>query len=87
MNTYTLKITSPDGVVFEDSVENLSVRGVEGDLAVMAGHIPFVTSVKKGVCKVTLAGGEEKQAQTDGGLLTVGKEETIFLSDTFRWQE
>lgn len=87
MSTYTLKITSPDGVVFEDSVEMLSLRGAAGDLAVLAGHMPFVTSVQKGVCKVVLADGSEKTAATDGGLLTVGKEESIFLSDTFRWEE
>ena len=87
MSTYTLKITSPDGVVFEDKVTMLCVRGAAGDLAVMAGHIPFVTSVQKGVCKVTLEDGTEKMAETDGGLLTVSKEETIFLSDTFKWTE
>ncbi len=87
MSSYTLKITSPDGVVFEDSVEMLSLRGAAGDLAVLAGHIPFVTSVQKGVCKVVLADGTEKEAETDGGLLTVGSDETIFLSDTFKWKE
>jgi F-type H+-transporting ATPase subunit epsilon len=48
MNTFRLKITSPEGDLFCDSVVKLSVRAAEGDLAVMAGHIPFVTALKSG---------------------------------------
>lgn len=86
MNTFKLKILSPDGPVFEDEAAILSVRGIEGDLAVMAGHIPFITSIVKGSCKIELADGSEKIGETDGGLLTVSKEKTVFLSDSFKWR-
>ncbi|MBR2480962.1 MAG: hypothetical protein IKB56_06650 [Clostridia bacterium] len=46
MRTYLLKISSPEGDIFSENVVMLSVRGTEGDLAIMAGHIPFVTYVK-----------------------------------------
>ena len=46
MNTFQLNISSPDGKIFEGAVARITVRGAEGDLAVMAGHVPFITSVR-----------------------------------------
>ena len=86
MNSFKLKVLSPDGPVFDDDAVILSLRGIEGDLAIMAGHVPFITSVKKGECKIELPDGTDKIALTDGGLLTVASDKTVFLSDSFRWK-
>ena len=85
MNTFKLIISSPDGDAFNDQAEALFVRGVEGELAVMAGHIPFMTSVSPCVCRVALADGSEKSAQVDGGILTVSADSTVLLSSSFNW--
>ena len=87
MNTYNLTISSPDGTVFQGEAEFLSLRGANGDLAVMAGHVPFVTSVQKCGCKVILSDGIEKTGHTDGGLLTVGSDKVTLLSGSFKWNE
>ena len=86
MKTYPLHISSPDGDVFRDGVTVLSLRGAEGDLAVMAGHIPFVTSVKPCDVKIELENGEEKIGHTDGGILTVSDEKVTLLSGSFEWK-
>ena len=57
MNTFLLAISSPEGDIFRDNVRMISLRGAEGDLAVMAGHIPFVTTVKPCNVKITLDDG------------------------------
>ncbi len=85
MNTYKLTIASPDGNAFEGEVVCLSVRGVEGELAVMAGHIPFVTTVKACDCRIELPDGTEKTGRTDGGILTVSGESATLLSGSFVW--
>ena len=85
MNSYRLKISTPDGNVFEDEVVKFDVRGLEGDLAVMAGHIPFVSYVKSCDCRIELEDGTEKIGHTDGGVLTVSKEKVILLSGSFSW--
>ena len=87
MNTFLLKITSPDGDLFDGEAASLVVRGTEGELAVMAGHIPFITSVKPCDCKIETEDGTEKIGHTDGGLLTVFKEKTVFLSGSFVWKK
>lgn len=87
MNTFKLTVASPDGNKFSGDCVKLDVRGTEGELAIMAGHIPFVTSVVKGECALWLDEETKKTATTDGGLLTVGKEVVTFLSGSFKFDE
>ena len=85
MKTFLLTISSPDGALFSGQVERITLRGAEGDLAVMAGHVPFITSVQPGDCAVHLEDGTRKQATTEGGLLTVTHESVTLLTAGFQW--
>ena len=86
MKTFRLTISSPDGNVFVGDAVQLVVRGLEGELAVLAGHIPFITSLKAGECRIELPDGEEKTAFSDGGILTVGSDSVVLLSGSFRFE-
>ena len=85
MNTYNLVISTPDGSVLDQQAVALIVRGSEGELAVMAGHIPFITAVKPGECKILLSEEQEKTATIGGGILTVQNEKTTLLCSDFQW--
>ena len=87
MNTFKLTVSTPDGNKFEGEVVKFDVRGVEGELAVMANHIPFITTVVSAPCKIEFEDGEIKNATSDGGLLTVGKDSTTFFSGSFEFTE
>ena len=87
MKTFQLIVSSPDGNVFEREIAQLILRGANGDLAVMAGHIPFITPVKPGICRLFSEDGSETTAKTEGGLLTVSKDGVTLLSDSFQWVE
>lgn len=87
MSTFALKISSPEGNVFNGEIVSLSLRGTEGDLAIMAGHIPFVSSVKPCECKIELDGGKMLFGHTDGGILTVSEGKAILLSGSFRFND
>ncbi len=86
MNTFKLTVASPDGNKFSADAVKLDVRGVEGELAIMAGHIPFVTSLVKCPITIWLEDGSKKTATADGGLLTVGKDEVTLLAGSFEFQ-
>ncbi len=82
MNTFSLRVTTPDGDSFKDEAIMLVVRGVEGELAVMAGHIPFLTSVKP--CKIKIeTENDEFFAKIGGGILSVSKTETVLMTSSF----
>jgi len=80
MSSFMLNISSPDGNIFSGNAERITVRGSEGDLAVLAGHIPFITSVRPGDCVLHMEDGSVRRGHTEGGLLTVGKEDVTFLT-------
>ena len=86
MKTYQLTISSPDGCLYTGQVERITLRGAEGDLAVMAGHVPFITSVQPGDCLLNLEDGAVKKAKTDGGLLTVTHESVMLLTSALEWE-
>ena len=89
MNTFRLIVSSPDGNLFDGQAYMLTVRGGEGELAIMAGHVPFVTTVKPCNIKIELADEAEslRIGHTDGGLLTVTAEGTTLLTGHFEWKE
>ena len=87
MNTFHLTVSSPDGNKFDGEVFKFDVRGVEGELAIMAGHIPFITSVIKAPCTVWLDEDKKKKAVSDGGLLTVDTDRVTFISGSFEFTE
>ena len=80
MSTYPLLISSPDGDLFRGEAEMLILRGTEGDLTIMAGHVPFVTGVVQGSCAVVTAGGERREGTIEDGLLTVDKDRVTVLT-------
>ena len=87
MKTFSLKISSPEGDLFSGEAVKLCLRGSEGDLAVMAGHIPFATAVLPCECKIELLDESTRIGQTDGGLLTVLSNKVVLLSGSFVWKD
>ena len=85
MRSFPLIISSPDGDLFRGDAEMLILRGTEGDLAIMAGHVPFVTAVEKGNCVVITDTEERKEGVIDEGLLTVDAEKTTVLTSALTW--
>jgi len=79
MKTFHLTISSPEGDLFSGEVQRIVLRGTEGELAVMAGHIPFATAVLPCRCRFEDAEGTLKQADIDGGILTVDHDRAVLL--------
>lgn len=86
MNSYHLIISTPDGNVFDGDAVALIARGTEGELAILAGHIPFITAVKEGACRIELPDETDKTATIGGGILTVSNSQTTLLCSGFMWK-
>ena len=85
---FRLTVSSPDGNKFGGNVTaseiGLPVKDT-GELAVMAGHIPFVTSVVSAPCTLWFEDGSKKTAICEGGLLTVDTDRVNFISGSFEF--
>ena len=86
MKPFKLVISSPDGDVVRDDILRISLRGTEGNFAVMAGHTPFVTSVVACQVEVLIDNDTLKTGKTDGGLITVSGDMVTFISGSFTWE-
>ena len=83
MKTFKLIVSTPLGNVLEQEITMLSLRGTEGSLAVMAGHVPFITTTKAGEVKIKTE-NDEQTYEASSGVLTVTKESTTLLCGTFK---
>ena len=87
MSTFSLIISSPDGDLFRGEAQTLILRGTEGDLAILAGHIPFVTAVVRGNCVVVTAEEERKEGVIEEGILTVDNHQVTVLTSGLTWNK
>lgn len=87
MNTFLLNIASPDGKIFSGEVISITLRGVEGDFAILAGHIPFISNVTQNKCILELPDGTIRNGQTEGGMITVDRDEVTFLTSGVNFDE
>ena len=74
------KIISPERIVFDEEVDELSTDGVCGKFGILPDHVPFMTPVAIGVTKVVQDGKEEFIA-TMGGTFQVSANEATMLTN------
>jgi F-type H+-transporting ATPase subunit epsilon len=82
MATYRLKLVTPERTVYEGDVQELLLRTSEGDMGVLAHHVPLITAVRPCVLRVLDATGSWRRFALGGGFLEVGRQETVILADT-----
>ena len=87
MSTFPLTISSLDGDLFRGDAEMLILRGTEGDLAVMAGHVPFVTAIVRGRCVIVVSETERKEGAIEEGLLTVDPGQVTVLTSALEFDK
>ncbi len=84
MNTFKLTVSTPSGAAFEGKAYRLTVKGCDGELGIMAGHIPFATTVVSGKCNITMPDDSLVCAEISEGLLTVSKDKTHLLVSYYK---
>ncbi len=87
MKNYHLIISTPEGNKFDGDAAMLTVRGSEGDLAILAGHIPFITAVKPCEGSIVFSDNTEKSIKIGGGILTVNSNVTTLLTSDFEFKD
>ena len=79
--TYPLIIATPHTRLFDGPVSALRVRGVEGQMGILASHAPMVVELAVGELVLTDASGEQMHFATSGGVLRVEKDGTVVISE------
>lgn len=87
MNTFLLKIATPDGLLFEGNVQRVVCRTISGDMAVMARHANMCTALGMGGAHVVTEDGTVRNASCIGGMLSVLNGECSLFATTWEWEE
>jgi F-type H+-transporting ATPase subunit epsilon len=80
MATFHFELVSPEKLLFSGDVEQVDVPGAEGDFGVLAGHAPFVSTLRPGILTVHGAGAVQKIVVL-GGFAEVSAERLTVLAD------
>ncbi len=75
-----LKIITHDKIIFDDEVNEIYTKGVDGEFGILKGHIPIISALDIGVTKV-IQNGECKAFTTMGGVFQFKNEEATILTD------
>jgi F-type H+-transporting ATPase subunit epsilon len=86
MNSFPLKIVTPDGMEFEGMAEEVVVRTTTGDLGILAGHINCVAPLGMGRATI-ITEGKRRYAACIGGLISVVGGNVTLVPTTFEWAE
>lgn len=82
MYTFHLDIVSAEKSIFSGTVDSLVATGQLGELGIVPGHAPLLTSLKPGAVRVKDHSGNEEHFYVSGGMLEVQPYVTTILADT-----
>ena len=74
-----LKIITQERVVFDQDVDAVYSKGIDGEFGILKGHLPMMTALDIGVTKAYI-GDEIKKFTTMGGILQFKDEECLILT-------
>jgi len=78
MKTFQLEIITPEKIAFANQVRMVTVPAADGQLGILAGHVPLFTNLAEGEVKV-IGENEEFFLAIGSGYLEVAKNKTVIL--------
>ena len=75
------EIITPEKVVLEETVDQITLPTTEGEITVLPNHIPLVSILNPGEV-VAKKGNEEIAMSCSGGFIEVTPEKVLVLADT-----
>lgn len=85
--TFKFELVTPERLVLAGEALQVVVPGAEGDFAVLAGHAPFISTLRPGILEVTLPQGRQRLlvkkgvAEADPARLTVLAQSAVPLEE------
>ncbi|MEA1925870.1 MAG: ATP synthase F1 subunit epsilon [Patescibacteria group bacterium] len=81
MKLIKLKITTPEKVVLDQDIDQITLPTQMGEITILPNHIPLISVIVPGAIE-TKAGGESVSMAISGGFLEFHDNELVILADT-----
>jgi F-type H+-transporting ATPase subunit epsilon len=79
--TTEVEVVSPTNVLFEGEAEMVVCRTVDGEIAFLANHVPFLGALDACLTRVIAEDGSETRLAISGGFVEVRDNKVILLAD------
>ena len=81
MELMKLEIVTPNGVIFDGEVKQVTLPGSEGEFGVLSNHATLVSLLDTGVIVLEKPDGKEVAVAIDSGYVKVDEEKTTCIVD------
>jgi F-type H+-transporting ATPase subunit epsilon len=82
MATFTVELVAPDRVVWSGEADMVLARTVDGDIGVLAGHIPTLGVLVDYPVRIKRTGDSELTVNVSGGFLSVTRDKVSILAES-----
>lgn len=81
MATLQCNVVSAKETIYTGEISMLVATGVEGEVGILPGHIPFITLLKPGTMHIKTSQGSDEMVYISGGVLEVQPNIVTVLAD------
>jgi F-type H+-transporting ATPase subunit epsilon len=75
------ELVSPERLLFSGDVAEVDIPGTEGDMGILPGHAPVLSTLRPGVITVTRDGGAKERVFVRGGFAEVNPQGLTVLAE------
>ena len=83
---FNVQVICPERQFFSGDAEMLELKTTEGEIGVLAGHIPLTAVVAPGVMRV-INGDQVKEAALHDGFVEILGDKVIILAESCEWPD
>jgi F-type H+-transporting ATPase subunit epsilon len=79
-DTLKLEIVTPEGKIFSDDVELVTLPGIDGEMGIFPGHVPLMTQLAAGEV-IVRKGGQDSYLAVSDGFVEITGDHVAILAD------
>ena len=83
---FKVQVICPERVFYDGECDMLELRTTEGEIGILAGHIPLTAVVAPGVLRIKKE-GETKEAALHDGFIEILQDKVIILAEACEWPD
>lgn len=80
--SFAVTVVSADKSLFEGNAKMIAATAINGEIGILAGHTPFIATLKAGQVRITLEDNTEEVIYVSGGVLEAQPAQVIILADS-----
>ena len=86
-DAFPVQLESPEQILFDGEAEMVVCRPVEGAIAFLNGHVPYLGALADDEVRIILPGDGEEAAAVHGGFVQMTGDHLVVLSDLAELKE